>query len=526
MSQPAEEQFGAEKTMASREREPGIMCPDALAEKLMPPSGPSQKREMYLLALLFLLESSLAVMALAMYMKGARPFAVFLFSTPGKALVVALLVCILAGVTIVLQYVASRRSSSRHFWLVVGLNLMTVIGGLFVGEATVRLGVHSSSEGEVFGTTVLRPKSWETVSAEYRKILEQASGGLSYLEYDDVMGWTVGRNKRSANGLYYSSAEGIRAPEQGVSFAEVTGKTRIALVGDSFTFAEEVRYEDSWGYHLEKALGPEFQVLNFGVEGYGVGQAYLRYEKDVRPWNPKVVIFSFISHDVRRTMWTYPFLAVPEWQMPFSKPRFILREDQLVLKNIPPLSPDEIFNLKSMSRLPFMMYDESYSSSEWQHRFVDSSYLLRLVVSLFPQWTADKPDSSEEMRLSVNARILKAFVGSAAQAGTIPLIVYFPSRGEWGDRGEPAPLAKRVLQEAGLPYLDPTPCLAQLDPTDRYLVTHYSSQGNAAVAKCLADPVRDALSQGSGAKGTMSTRDRADSRIREQVLSSGRGRAR
>lgn len=100
---------------------------------------------------------------------------------------------------------------------------------------------------------MLRPKSWTTVSAEYRKLPEQASGGLTYLEHDDVMGWRVGRNKRSANGLYYSSVAGIRDPQQGVSFAEVTGKTRIALIGDSFTFAEEVRYEDSWGYHLEKA---------------------------------------------------------------------------------------------------------------------------------------------------------------------------------------------------------------------------------------------------------------------------------
>ncbi|MFO0701725.1 MAG: hypothetical protein U0236_21100 [Nitrospira sp.] len=462
------------------------------------PHVPSQKQEFRLLTLLFILELSLAVMAIALYMKGARPFAVFLSTMPGMALVVAVPVCLLTGIVIVLQYMVARRLSSRHFQLVVGLNLLTVILSLSVGEVAVRLGVYSSSEGEVFGTIVLKPKSWETVSAEYRKMLEHASAGLTYLEYDDVMGWTVGRNKRSANGLYYSSAEGIRAPQQGVSFAEVTGKTRIALIGDSFTFAEEVRYEDSWGYHLEKALGPEFQVLNFGVEGYGLGQAYLRYEKDVRTWNPKVVIFSFISHDVRRTTWVYPFLAMPDWKMPFSKPRFILRDDQLVPKNLPPLSPDAIFGRKAMSRLPFMMYDESYRPSEWQHRIVDRSYLARLVVSMFPQWTAENPDSSAEMRLLVNARILTEFVRSATQAGAIPLIVYLPSRGEWGGTSATTPLAKQVLQAAGLPYLDPSPCLAQLDPADRYLVTHYSAQGNAAVAKCLVDPVREALGPAPG----------------------------
>lgn len=146
-----------------------------------------------------------------------------------------------------------------------------------------------------------------------------------------------------------------------------------------------------------------------------------------------------------------------------------------------------------MSRLPFMMYDESYRPSEWHHRFIDHSYLARLVVSVFPQWTAENSDSSEEMRLLVNARILTEFVRSATQAGAIPLIVYLPSRGEWGETSETTPLAKQVLQEAGLSYLDPRPCLAQVQPNDRYLVTHYSPRGNAAVAKCLVDPVREAL---------------------------------
>ena len=77
-----------------------------------------------------------------------------------------------------------------------------------------------------------------------------------------------------------------------MSFASPTGKTRIALVGDSFTFGEDVTYEETWGYFLEKELGSQFQVLNFGVAGYGVDQSFLRYEKDVRKWKPKIVIFA------------------------------------------------------------------------------------------------------------------------------------------------------------------------------------------------------------------------------------------
>jgi hypothetical protein len=90
-------------------------------------------------------------------------------------------------------------------------------------------------------------------------------------------------------------------------------------VGDSFVFADEVTYEDTWGDRLEKALGSEFQVLNFGVTAYGVGQAYLRYEKDARKWYPKIVIFGFISDDLERTMRVYAFLGFPGWDIPFFK---------------------------------------------------------------------------------------------------------------------------------------------------------------------------------------------------------------
>lgn len=40
---------------------------------------------------------------------------------------------------------------------------------------------------------------------------------------------------------------------------------------------------------MDQLLGEEVQVLNFGVSGYGVDQAYqLRYEKDAKRWKPKV----------------------------------------------------------------------------------------------------------------------------------------------------------------------------------------------------------------------------------------------
>jgi hypothetical protein len=208
------------------------------------------------------------------------------------------------------------------------MNLVTVFLILITGEIAMRIVTRSSPEGETLGSTVLRPKNWETFALHNRKLLERGAGDLSYLVYDNLMGWTVGPNRRSANGLYFSSAEGIRAPHVGVSFAKLTKETRIALVGDSYTFGEEVRYEDTFGYLLEKALGPEFQVLNFGVVGYGVDQAYLRYEKDIRQWKPKVVIFNFIAADLDRSLTVYTPLGNAFLQASFHLARGKSQENQ------------------------------------------------------------------------------------------------------------------------------------------------------------------------------------------------------
>jgi len=86
--------------------------------------------------------------------------------------------------------------------------------------------------------------------------------------------------------MYFSSVEGIRSAGPDVRFAHRSARRRVALIGDSNAFSFEVPFEESWGHHLQQLLGADAQVLNFGVDGYGIDQIYLRYRRDVRPWKP------------------------------------------------------------------------------------------------------------------------------------------------------------------------------------------------------------------------------------------------
>jgi hypothetical protein len=277
-------------------------------------------------------------------------------------------------------------------------------------------------------------------------------------------------------------------------FASLTGKTRIALVGDSLTFASEVKYEETWGDRLEKSLGSEFQVLNFGVGGYGIDQAYLRYENDVRRWNPKIVIYGFMSGPTRRTMNVYPFLSFPTSNFPFSKPRFIIRDGELKKINVPALAPEAIFSKRLISELPFLEYDAGYKPSEWENSLYHLSYLARLFISTYPRWSAVNPNVSDEALVLINTSILKAFAQSVARSGAILIVVYFPKEMELAGPSSSLSQSKQILQEANIAYTDLTPCLLELNPPDRFLPGgHYSPQGNAAVANCLRTVVHDAL---------------------------------
>jgi hypothetical protein len=451
------------------------------------------KRDLVLLAFLFLLETSMAVTLKALHVKGERPFDVFISTKPGLVFLCAAIVLLIAGAGIINLYLAHRHSPSRYFRLIIAMNLATVLMMLVTGEIAVRAGSRIDLGGEAFGEVTLKPKNWDVTRRHYRDLIEKASGDLSYMVYDDQVGWSVGSNRRSANGLYRSSPRGIRGPHEGVTFSMAEGKTSIALIGDSYTFGEEVKYEDTWGYHLSHLLGEDMQVLNFGVPGYGVDQAYLRYEKDAKMWKPKVAIFGLFSHDLRRTMTVYPFLAHPHWDMPFSKPRFILSNGTLERLNEPPLRPEAIFSHLSIAELPFLELDYGYEESTWQHSIYHASYLVRLFVSWFPSPVAEAPDFADEPLLSINSAIMKAFVRAAEQEGTIPVAVYFPGRAELDGS---ISYVERVLHDAGMGYADPTSCLREVNPEDRYMPGgHYAPAGSAAVAKCLLPVIQEALGQ-------------------------------
>ncbi|HXF93353.1 MAG TPA: SGNH/GDSL hydrolase family protein [Nitrospiraceae bacterium] len=450
---------------------------------------------------LFALEGSCGLALLALYKKGEQGFSAFIQTNAGVSFFLSLAIFAISAGWIGRTYFLSYRNALRAFQLTVVMNLVTVFSVLVCSELVIRVLVKQTPQGDTINGLLLLPKNWDRLRDHYLAIWEKAStdqqqglaSDVSYWVYDRDLGWSIGPSRRSANGLYFSDSQGLRAPQTGNSFSLSQAASWIAVLGDSFTFGEEVTYEDTWAARLEKLLGGSFAVANFGVAGYGVDQAYLRYLRDVRPWHPAIAVLGFISDDLYRSTMVYPFLNYPEWENPFSKPRLLATEEELRLLNIPTIPPDMIFAQSSIADLPHLQHDKGYTPFEWQREWYHSSYFARFLLTRFPRWMPINANASEEAVFSLNERILRSFIHQASQSGTIPVIVYFPTSGDFRPR-RPNLTGKRFLQRTGIPYVDPSSCLLQVPEAERFEPgEHYSPRANAAVAECLAQHLRHIL---------------------------------
>lgn len=288
------------------------------------------------------------------------------------------------------------------------------------------------------------------------------------------------------------------------------GDCRIALVGDSFTFGDDVPYEETWAHKLELSLPAGCRVLNFGVSGYGIDQMYLRYVKDVAAWHPNVVILGFIDHDLLRSMSLYGFLLFHMSDMPFSKPRFIVEGERLSAINYPLISMREILTMQSIQDLPGIMFETDYRPSEWDRpgwEIASRSFLFRLLITLYPLREEERVEVSGASTLAVNRALLRAFAEAVRKSGAQPLLAYLPSNADFPARPY-ATTGVQLLQTSDMASKNFVPCLSEFKEDDRLLPRskggHYTPIAHAALAKCLQPTVLELLSVQPGHAGSAS----------------------
>jgi len=99
-----------------------------------------------------------------------------------------------------------------------------------------------------------------------------------------------------------TNSRGMRWKE--VSIESPDKRERIAFVGDSFTFGESAdRVENSFVGVFERLIDPKkYEVLNFGVDGYGLDDMELQIKEDILPYGPShIILMTFNGNDFRDT---------------------------------------------------------------------------------------------------------------------------------------------------------------------------------------------------------------------------------
>jgi len=145
---------------------------------------------------------------------------------------------------------------------------------------------------------------------------------------DPVLGYAPRENARSARGWWQSNDIGARSRTD-TPRARPAGRRRALVFGDSFTNGSRVPQEETWPYLLDDRA-PGWDFVNLAVDGYGMGQALLRYRLLRDRVEHDAVLLGFVPRaDVVRDVNTLRSLMGGRDSL--VMPRFVLAEGELGL---------------------------------------------------------------------------------------------------------------------------------------------------------------------------------------------------
>ena len=225
-------------------------------------------------------------------------------------------------------------------------------------------------------------------------------GSLNYVldDWNASRGWTLKANLRDVpfRGKSVSSnSRGARGVQE-LSLVKPPGVTRIVVLGDSFTFGEEVGDDETYSHVLQQLI-PHSEVVNLGVHGYGHDQMlhYLR-EEGVK-YKPDIVILGFLPDDAERNVLSF---------RDYAKPHYALKGGRLSLTTRPIPRPEDML-----------------ASEKWRSKFGD---LLTMLRSRY-EWRSGK---TQAITRDLTWALLDEIKATSEAAGARVAYAYLPVYGE------------------------------------------------------------------------------------------------
>lgn len=152
--------------------------------------------------------------------------------------------------------------------------------------------------------------------------------------YDSSKGWISKPNLRDMkvfdDKVLNTNSKGFRGKNE-YPYSKNQDKVRILVLGDSYTFGDEVSDNETYSYYLQEMI-PNAEVINLGVHGYGHDQMLILLKDEGIKYEPDIIILGFVLGDMSRNLLNF---------RDYAKPKFVLDNNELRLTGTPVPTPEE-----------------------------------------------------------------------------------------------------------------------------------------------------------------------------------------
>jgi hypothetical protein len=333
--------------------------------------------------------------------------------------------------------------------------------------------------------------------------IDSLAAGRTYVAFDSPLGWvtTPAIDVKIGSISFHHTDQGLRA-NRTYSPDPPTGVRRLAAYGDSYTYCDEGSFDDCWTQQLESRL-PGSEVLNFGVPGYSPDQAWLRYQLSGRDFHACAVLIGMNVENINRVVNRFRPFYVPSTGIALSKPRYVLRNDRLVLLPNPARQAEQ---LKDPGWVEQQLGPEDawYFPGIFVANPFDRLELVRLgrTVAYARQrqdnerWSVGRAHEMYQPgdeAFDVLTAVLRSFANQVRADGASPVVLIFPWWQEIiaAKTGQPlshAPLVQ-ALRASGVAVIDFSDALGEAARgmnLDKLVGEHLRPEGNRVVARALA----------------------------------------
>jgi hypothetical protein len=321
----------------------------------------------------------------------------------------------------------THRSHRRVDLLALLMSLVLSLCGFEIALRSL-----TDDRGELLGTRLVGP---DLIDQE--RIRNDAA--LLRTAFDPELGWVrlVEGNAGEGGGAeaHAIARSGGARGKPSYSPEPPEGVVRVCAFGESFTYGDGVAAEESWPARTELHAGGRVEVLNFGVGGYGLDQAYLCFRRHAPRLDPDLILVGLTHHAIERTINIYHPYYTCDSGLALIKPRFIVQGDSL--ERLVPRLPDPIEFLDQLADFahhPLRQYEGFYDPAIYDSSGMDRSRFLWLLRSRLAWRDRDRALTAERILdvqgepIRVSRALIQRMAGESESLGARFVVVILPTR--------------------------------------------------------------------------------------------------